>query len=164
MTNWQASECFFITFRVIRIGSKSAQSIKSFPEATDRHVDILRNGRKKMIVGRNWSRAINLSIFCTILALVTSANADVLCVKKSAKSDKKGTVALASAFATGTACPGGFIQIVDTALFRGEAGAHGETGETGDAGAEGEPGATGATGAKGEPGATGSRGMIECCG
>ena len=82
---------------------------------------------------------IALTIFPCVLM------ADSLCVKQTIKPNPRGKIKLANAIRVlpGPTCPARFSKILDTELFKGDAGAAGKDGQDGVAGADGEVGATG---------------------
>ncbi len=102
---------------------------------------------------------------CTLALLVTliapglpSAHADVLCVAKSVKVDKKGNVPLGTQLRVADACKASEREVLNTSSFTGPKGEAGAKGDTGATGAKGDTGATGATGPKGDTGAAGAQG------
>jgi hypothetical protein len=89
------------------------------------------------------------------------ASAEVLCVRRS-QSVTRGSVSLASAIrVANTTCPKGFVAILNTESFKGQAGPPGPTGPQGPRGAVGLAGPRGATGPQGEQGPQGSTHWIE---
>lgn len=76
----------------------------------------------------NKSRVQLAILACGVAVACTSASADVICVKKRAKTNAQGRIALGRSIrlATGTdSCPSGFNALVDTTDFAGEPGADG---------------------------------------
>lgn len=79
----------------------------------------------------------NKTMLVAVIAMVCvapSANADLLCIKKSQKING-GKVNLASVLQTTTStCPAGYVPVLDTNLFQGPSGPQGPKGPKGDPG------------------------------
>lgn len=92
-----------------------------------------------------------ITFLCFVIAvlLASSASAEKLCIRKVAKV-KNGRVKLSPTLRVLSACPNGFLEILDTETFRGPAGTNGVDGADG---ANGSPGADGVDGADGIDGA-----------
>lgn len=98
--------------------------------------------------------------------LPQTAVADVLCVSKTAKVNKKGQFPLGSRMVVRTACLKREVPVLDTAKLgggsvpgaEGATGPQGPKGDKGDTGATGQQGVAGPKGDKGDTGAAGPQG------
>jgi hypothetical protein len=96
-------------------------------------------------------RSLSLSaLFIFLMVAISPSYAQVLCVRKS-QSLSKSKVPLSSAIRVAARCPAGFVRVLDTATFKGQAG---NTGPQGPRGATGPTGPVGPSGASGADGAS----------
>ncbi len=89
------------------------------------------------------------------LLITTPAFADKLCIKKK-QAVKNEKVALKKILRTGSTCPSGYIEVLDTSIFQGPSGADGQDGTNGADGAAGSDGQDGMDAAWGD-GSAGAR-------
>lgn len=72
-----------------------------------------------------------LSLFVFILFLFSYVSAEKLCIKKTQKLNNN-KVRLSKILKTQSLCPRGYIEVLDTSIFRGPAGVDGQNGEDGE--------------------------------
>lgn len=95
------------------------------------------------VLGRSKMKRVIGIMACVGLLFVSTATADLLCVKNS-QTAKKNKVNFSGAFkvVAGDSCGSGFTALLDTSVFKGDKGDTGATGATGTAGAAGTKGAS----------------------
>lgn len=119
--------------------------------------------RRHTVLLRGLVTIVSTMLFMSTLAVV--AQADVLCVPKTAKVNKKGHFPLGSKMVVRAVCAKGEVVVLDTTKLGGATGGAGSDGTTGPQGPKGDTGDTGATGSqgpkgdKGDTGATGPQGL-----
>jgi hypothetical protein len=108
---------------------------------------------------------ISVGTVTAFFSPASSAYADVLCVPKTAKVDKRGQLPLGSRMIVRAVCTSSEVAVLDTTKLAGAISLPGATGPVGPKGEKGDVGATGATGLqgakgdKGDVGATGATGL-----
>jgi hypothetical protein len=95
-----------------------------------------------------------IAVICGVTAVVatTPAHADVLCVSKTARVNKKGQLPLGAQMFVRAACKSNEVAVLNTSQMTGPKGDPGVIGTAGAQGAKGDKGDTGAVGPKGDPG------------
>lgn len=96
-----------------------------------------------------------LRLLILALLITTPAFADKLCIKKK-QAVKNEKVTLKKVLRTGTSCPSGYFEVLDTSIFQGPAGANGQNGSNGANGQNGTDGQDGMDSAWGD-GSAGAR-------
>jgi len=94
-----------------------------------------------------------IALFALLVSV--SAQADVLCAKKNISVNSNGKVSFAKNLKVASSCDGNWIQVIDTAEFKG---ADGKDGANGINGADGKKGADGTNGRDGKDGRDGTDG------
>jgi hypothetical protein len=98
------------------------------------------------------------SLFLAMFLSVAPAQADLLCVSKTAKVNKKGQLPLGAQMFVRAACRSNEVPVLNTSLFIGPKGEKGIGGALGTQGPKGDAGAVGPQGLKGDTGAVGPKG------
>jgi hypothetical protein len=114
-------------------------------DSIDKRVTMMRN---------TWIKKSLIAVIFGVTAVVatTPAHADVLCVSKTARVNKKGQLPLGAQMFVRAACKSNEVAVLNTSQMTGPKGDPGVIGTAGAQGAKGDKGDTGAVGPKGDPG------------
>src|SRR5262245_47630896 len=93
-----------------------------------------------------------LAQLTAMFIIVSLAKADKLCAKKTVEVSRHQTINLANSLTVAPRCPVGYVEVLNTATFKGDKGGMGPTGPQGPKGDTGADGSQGVKGDKGDAG------------